>query len=286
MSPKTTVGITPVPGLTPYVTYAEGYGAPSVTEAFVAGFHPGGFFYLTPNPNLQPEVGHNTELGLNVKYDNVFAANDKIRAKVNVFNNDVTNYIDLRQVFTPFSTGAPPSSCLPTPFGFTDCFQYINDGKARIQGAELEFNYDAGAWFGGVSGQIIRGKNLDNGQPLATIPPDQVSFLLGARSQDRKWTVACAGRRWRQSRSTRFRWKWATPGWFPCSIPLPPTIWSTFISAISRYRTVAAVSVENLLNVDYTKYMCCSTAAGYVVPSPGITFKGSLTVRYGVKGDS
>jgi outer membrane receptor protein involved in Fe transport len=49
---------------------------------------------------------------------------------------------------------------------------------------------------------------------------------------------------------------------------------------------VAAVSVENLLNVDYTKYMCCSTAACYVVPSPGITFKGSLTIRYGVKGDS
>ena len=49
---------------------------------------------------------------------------------------------------------------------------------------------------------------------------------------------------------------------------------------------VDAESDENLLNVDYTKYMCCSTAAGYVVPSPGITFKGSLTVRYGVKGDS
>jgi hypothetical protein len=49
---------------------------------------------------------------------------------------------------------------------------------------------------------------------------------------------------------------------------------------------VAAVPVENSLNVDYTKYMCCSSAAGYVVPSPGITFKGSLTIRYGVKGDS
>jgi len=46
---------------------------------------------------------------------------------------------------------------------------------------------------------------------------------------------------------------------------------------------VAAFSVENLLNTDYTKYMCCSIAAGYVVPSPGITFKGSLTVHYGVK---
>lgn len=66
----------------------------------------------------------------------------------------------------------------------------MNVGKARIQGVEMEFNYDAGAWFGGIAGQIIRGKNLSDGQPLATIPPDQVSFLLGARSQDRKWTVA------------------------------------------------------------------------------------------------
>ncbi len=46
----------------------------------------------------------------------------------------------------------------------------------------------------------------------------------------------------------------------------------------------AAFSVENLLNVNYTKYMCCSTEAGYVIPSPGITFKASLTVHYGVKG--
>ena len=32
---------------------------------------------------------------------------------------------------------------------------------------------------------------------------------------------------------------------------------------------LAAVSMENLLNVDYTKYMCWRTAAGYVVSSPG-----------------
>jgi hemoglobin/transferrin/lactoferrin receptor protein len=62
VSPTTTVGITPVPGLTPYVTYAEGYRAPSVTEAFVAGFHPGGFFYLTPNPNLRCNAGKKLEV--------------------------------------------------------------------------------------------------------------------------------------------------------------------------------------------------------------------------------
>ena len=46
---------------------------------------------------------------------------------------------------------------------------------------------------------------------------------------------------------------------------------------------VAAVSVENLLNVDYTKYMCCSTAAGCVVPSPGITWT-VLSTRHFQRG--
>ncbi len=52
LSPKTTIGITPIPGLTPYFTYAEGYRAPSVTEAFVSGFHPGGFFLFRAQSEL------------------------------------------------------------------------------------------------------------------------------------------------------------------------------------------------------------------------------------------
>jgi hypothetical protein len=32
--------------------------------------------------------------------------------------------------------------------------------------------------------------------------------------------------------------------------------------------------------------MCFVAAAGYVVPSPGITFKGLLTIRCGVKNNS
>jgi hypothetical protein len=49
---------------------------------------------------------------------------------------------------------------------------------------------------------------------------------------------------------------------------------------------LAAFSVENLINVDYIKYMCRSPASGYVAPSPGITFKASLTLRAGVKGNN
>ena len=38
-SPKITLGVTPVAGFTPYVSYAEGYRAPSITETLIAGGH-------------------------------------------------------------------------------------------------------------------------------------------------------------------------------------------------------------------------------------------------------
>jgi hemoglobin/transferrin/lactoferrin receptor protein len=74
-SPKVSVGVTPVAGFTPYVSYAEGYRAPSITETLIAGEHatgggpplfpcPGGtagLFCFLPNPGLRPEVGKNKE---------------------------------------------------------------------------------------------------------------------------------------------------------------------------------------------------------------------------------
>ncbi len=65
LSPKITVGVTPLPGVTPYVSYAEGYRAPSVTETLIAGAHATGggpaffrlpgrhdrLFCFLPNPN-------------------------------------------------------------------------------------------------------------------------------------------------------------------------------------------------------------------------------------------
>ena len=214
LSPKTTIGITPFPGFQPYVSYAEGYRAPAVTETFIAGFHPGGFAYFEPNPFLRPEVGKTEEVGINIKYDNVFSAGDKVRAKVNAFRNNITDYIDM---VTAFGGGPIVPPLCNSAFG-NPCLQYQNIGKARIQGVEFEANYDAGWWFAGVSGQHIRGQALMNddavvsagtcaatasavgcaGAPLASIPPDQVSMLLGVRFFDKKlnlamrWTVVAA----------------------------------------------------------------------------------------------
>ena len=39
LSPKITIGVTPVAGFTPYVSYAEGYRAPSITETLISGAH-------------------------------------------------------------------------------------------------------------------------------------------------------------------------------------------------------------------------------------------------------
>lgn len=309
-SPKTTIGITPIRGLTPYVTYAEGYRAPSVTEAFVSGFHPGGFFYFEPNPNLQPEVGKTKEIGLNIKYDDVFSPGDKIRAKVNAFRNDVTNYIDMVTAYSQVGP-APPACMQDLMIGGNPCLQYQNIGNARIEGLEFELKYDAGSWFTGVSGQHLTGQSLTTdpavagsgtcalaptavgcaGAPLASIPPDQISFVLGTRLLERKlnlavrWTAVAAKPLSQIPTTVDFD---LNP-FSPSVVPLFDSTRSyNLINLYASYQpipsVIAAFSIENLLNVNYTKYMCCSTEAGYVVPNPGITFKASLTVRYGVKG--
>ena len=102
-SPKITIGVTPVAGFTPYVSYAEGYRAPVdhgdadrrrarhrrwSAALPLSGRHCGLFCFL-PNPNLRPEVGKNKEAGLNLKYDDIFTSGDSFRGKFNVFRNDV-----------------------------------------------------------------------------------------------------------------------------------------------------------------------------------------------------
>src|SRR5262249_45890802 len=97
MSPKVTVGVTPIAGITPYVTYAEGYRAPAITETLIAGVHPVIFapFTFLPNPAVRPEVGKTKEVGLNLRFDDVIRRGDAFRGKVNVYRNDVDDFIEL-----------------------------------------------------------------------------------------------------------------------------------------------------------------------------------------------
>jgi hemoglobin/transferrin/lactoferrin receptor protein len=99
VSPRVTLGVTPIKGVTLFGTYAEGFRAPALSETLISGFHPGfAHFKIIPNPQLLPEVAHNVEGGVNLKFDNVLNAGDRLRAKFTVFQNKVDDYID--QVFT------------------------------------------------------------------------------------------------------------------------------------------------------------------------------------------
>lgn len=247
-SPKITLGVTPVAGFQPYVSYAEGYRAPSITETVISGAHAtgggpaffvcpdgtSGLFCFLPNPNLRPEVGKNKEVGFNLKYDNIFSASDSFRGKINLFRNDVSDYIDL-----------VASTPVPTGFGsFSQFYQYQNIANARIQGFEAETMYDAGDWFIGVAGHYIQGKNVQTNIGLATITPRKVVTTGGVRLLDRTLILSA---------------QWASYG---ANNDVPTGyVRSTGYELVNLYMTYAATkdivfsaSIDNLLNQYYRPY--------------------------------
>ncbi|QJP15833.1 TonB-dependent hemoglobin/transferrin/lactoferrin family receptor [Starkeya sp. ORNL1] len=279
LSPKITLGITPWSWLTVYGTYAEGYRAPAVTETLVAGDHPAFFpggappFEFVPNPNLKPEIGENKELGVNIKYDGLFTAGDKLRVKANIYQNDVEDYIELVTYGPPRCIVPNPSPVGPPCFAYNDysLAQYQNVEEARLRGFEFEGTYDARKWFFSLAGQITEGEvtaGPDEGQPLSTIPPDQLTATLGARFLDEKLTVAV---RW-----TAVAAKTAAD--LPDDSVYEPTDSFNLVSIYAGYQpspnTLWRLSVENLLDEQYTQYQ-------NFLPSAGLTVKGGLTIRFG-----
>ncbi|MGY3583235.1 hemoglobin/transferrin/lactoferrin receptor protein [Bradyrhizobium sp. USDA 4341] len=283
LSPKITVGITPVTGFTPYVSYAEGYRAPSITETLISGGHAtgggpalfncpdgtSGLFCFLPNAALRPEVGKNKEAGINLKYDGIFAANDSFRGKINVFHNDVDGYIDL-----------VPSAPTLTPFGrFSQFYQYQNIAHARIEGFELETMYDAGDWFVGVAGHLMRGRNTGTNVGLATITPRKVTTTGGVRLLDRTLIIAA---------------QWSS---FGANNDLPAGyLPSTGYELVNLYLTWNATkditftaSVDNLLNQYYRPYAIPGSSTDgttqndvlFSSPGPGTVYKAGLRIHLG-----
>ncbi len=270
VSPKATVGITPIRWFTVYGTYAEGYRAPAVTETLVTGTHPPsglpiftcadgtiGLFCFLPNPNLRPEVGKNKEVGVNIREDNLFAPGDKLRIKANWFRNDVSDFIE--------GVNYGPSVFVPGFGTLYKFFQYQNIANAKLQGYEWEGTYDAGVWFIGVSGHRIRGNNVDTNAPLRTVPPDMIATTVGARFFDRKLTALV-------------RWQ-SVAGKDANSVPAGTTPVSSY-ELVGLYfgwqfrpNAVASFSVDNLLDNYYIRYLDG-------IPSAGRTFKAGLKVQF------
>jgi hemoglobin/transferrin/lactoferrin receptor protein len=278
LSPKITVGVTPIKGFEIYGTYATGYRAPSVTETLIDGTHPFPAFNVLPNPDLAPEVATDVEGGVNLKYDNIIRPGDSLRLKADTYLNKVQNYIDFTTVgapyLVPFIPGAPVSTCAMEPFLCfpINSFQYVNIGEAQISGVELEGTYDWGGGYITVSGTHIDGKDVTSSIPLYTIPPDRISGTLGLRFLNEKLVVG-----------TRLTFVDASQ-YFPTSEDSGPTFAPTagyaLIDLFGSYKynddISANLTVKNLLNKYYIQYLD-------TLPNPGLTVMGSLTVRFASK---
>jgi hemoglobin/transferrin/lactoferrin receptor protein len=276
VSPKVTVGVTPIQWFTLYGTYAEGYRAPAVTEVFVSGTHPApAAFDLLQNLTLRPEIGKTKEVGINIRHDNLFVSGDALRIKANVYQNDVMDFIELTTVGF-FQSGQDGQVCLNMVLFF--CQQYQNIPSARIRGAEIESHYDAGSWFLGVAANTQKGEDLTTNQPLLKIYPAQVATTVGARFWERKVTMAV---RWLAVAAKEAKD-------IPVGANANPTDAFNVVNLYLDYRptedVILAFGIDNLFDEYYVKYLDLRTQGsnGRVPsPSPGITFKGSLKVRFG-----
>ena len=248
-SPKLTVEVKVAEPVTLYATYAEGYRAPAVTETLIQGFHPppvSGEFI--PNPDLRPEVARSIEAGVNLDFDGLLTADDRLRVKAGVFHSKVDDYIEM--VFEPF----------PIP----GAFQYVNLTQAVIEGIELEAQYDSGAVFAAVSGQILNGTNALTGEGLVSVPPDRAVLTLGFRAFEESLEVG--------TRLTAVAGKpeAATAGY----LAEPYQLVDVFANWKVNDRTTAGLTLSNLFDVEYTQYLNGQ-------PSPGFGAKFTLAHKIG-----
>jgi hemoglobin/transferrin/lactoferrin receptor protein len=276
LSPKGTVAVTPLSWLSVYGTYAEGYRAPSVTETLISGTHPavipgvpGSTFDLLPNFDLKSEVGRTKEIGVNIKQDGVFIAGDKVRLKANVFQNDITNFIDLAE-----RPGTPFQLFPGGPFLTLANQTYDNIAKARIKGFELEGQYDMGRVYGLLAYAYQHGRNKENGGDLISVQPQKLSTTVGFRAFDERLD---AGVRvtWYGKRDASD----SSLGSFGDSALVKAPSFTRLdlygSYAISEAAT-AYVNLNNVTDKKYTRYLAADA-------SPGFVAKAGLKVRLGMK---
>ena len=289
LSPKITVGVTPMAGFTPYISYAEGYRAPSITETLIAGSHatgggPGlflcpdgrvGLFCFLPNPNLRPEVGKNKEVGVNLKYDGVFTQGDTFRGKFNVFRNDVDDFIDLvPSAPVPFGYWSLRGLC---PFTGSQFYQYQN--LAAVPGSRVlkaKWSTTPASGSSPSPATFMEGEDKRTGVGLANmIMPRKIATTAGVRLLERRLTLSA---------------QWIS---FASNTDVPvgylPSTSGDLLNFYLAYNPTPDIalnfSVENALNKYYRTYAIPGASTdgtdaerrAVVEPRSGLTFKGGLS---------
>ena len=134
-SPDVAAIVTPFDGVQVFAKYAEGYRPPTLRES-----HWKYQGLLINNPDLNPEISKNIELGTNVMRDGVFRTDDRFRFKASYFRNRYDDYI---------VRGLIPGG---NPNPGQSVYHWSNIDHANYEGVEFSASYDARTWF--VEGQL------------------------------------------------------------------------------------------------------------------------------------
>jgi iron complex outermembrane recepter protein len=140
---------------------ARGFRAPSIAELSANGPDPGSQIYHVGNPDFKPEFSVQEDIG-------VFLTLPNVSASVELFNNDIQNYIFQEEKLNP--DGTPVHNPL---FPLYTVFTY-NQTKARINGGEFNLDLHPVKWLHFENSVALTyGTNLGNGSPV----PDSLKYL-------------------------------------------------------------------------------------------------------------
>lgn len=137
---------------------SRGFRAPSIAEISANGPDPGSQIYHIGDKNFKPEFSLQEDIG-------TFLTLPNISASVEVFNNNLSNYIYQQQVLA--ADGSPVYTQ-----GYTT-FTYVQS-KARIYGGEVSVDLHPISWLHFENAlSLTYGQNKGNGGPVA----DSLKYL-------------------------------------------------------------------------------------------------------------
>ncbi len=140
---------------------ARGFRAPSIAELSANGPDPGSQIYHVGDSNFKPEFNVQEDIG-------AFLTLPNVSASVELFNNNIQNYIYQQQELNPDGTPARNPN-----FPLYTIFTYVQS-RARINGGEFSLDLHPVPWLHFENSlSLTYGQNLGNGGPV----PDSLKYL-------------------------------------------------------------------------------------------------------------
>lgn len=243
LSPRVALEWPLTDGLKVNAAAALAWRPPSLNETLVDGTHPEpADFAVRPNVDLKAERATNFELGFSYENQGLMRQGDRVNLRATLFRNHVSDYIGME-----WQGGV-----------FNGYYQYANIARVRIEGVELEAEYETGPLFLTLAGQHMTGISLESGEELSRLMPDRLTVTAGHRGDGHE-----IGLRLTHS-AAKTSGDYATGSW--------KTVDLFFTKPLTDEASLG-LALNNLFDEAYTPHLETRAA-------PGFNAQASLTLRF------